>query len=343
MFHSYDEWSDLQEIIVGNVRGSIIPTVDQSLRNFMYANLSIEKIKEIIRPYDKMIIEESIEDLDNLSNKLTELGVKVYRPADFDHQNEIRNSYWSTTGWSNFCPRDIMLILGDVLIEVPSPMRSRIFEVHAYHDILYHFMKTGGKWISSPRPKIKDDSFQFDNLKVSTLKNKEILFDAANVIRMGKDILYQVSNSGNIFGYEWLKSIFPKYNIHLVKKSYSGAHLDSTIIPIKPGLVLFNSNRVFHNSYPEYFKNWDKIFFNDIVDTKSFDYGISTSAIGLNILSVNENLVIVDENQTPLMKKLKSFNIESIPMKMRHSRILGGGFHCVTLDLRRKGNFESYY
>ena len=40
-------------------------------------------------------------------------------------------------------------------------------------------------------------------------------------------------------------------------------------------------------------------------------------------------------NQTKLIKTLKDYNIESIPMPMRHSRTLGGGFHCVTLDLKR--------
>ena len=33
--------------------------------------------------------------------------------------------------------------------------------------------------------------------------------------------------------------------------------------------------------------------------------------------------------------RIEDYNIESIPMPMRHSRTLGGGFHCVTLDLKR--------
>ena len=63
--------------------------------------------------------------------------------------------------------------------------------------------------------------------------------------------------------------------------------------------------------------------------------GISSDAIGVNLLSVNEKLVIVDENQTELIKTLLRYGIESIPMPMRHQRTLGGGFHCVTLDLKR--------
>ena len=35
------------------------------------------------------------------------------------------------------------------------------------------------------------------------------------------------------------------------------------------------------------------------------------------------------------IKTLKQYGVESCPLPMRESRTLGGGFHCVTLDLRR--------
>jgi hypothetical protein len=30
------------------------------------------------------------------------------------------------------------------------------------------------------------------------------------------------------------------------------------------------------------------------------------------------------------------------PMPLTHSRVFGGGFHCVTLDVRRRGSLETY-
>ena len=36
------------------------------------------------------------------------------------------------------------------------------------------------------------------------------------------------------------------------------------------------------------------------------------------------------------MNILEQYKIESIPLSMRHARTLGGGFHCVTLDLKRE-------
>lgn len=214
-------------------------------------------------------------------------------------------------------------------------MRCRIFETWSYDDILHEAFDNGVKWFSAPKQRYKEESFNFDDLSKPTLMNEEILFDAPNVVRLGSDLLYQVSNSGNEKGAKWLRSMFPEYKIHIEKRAYSGAHMDSTIVPLSDGLVLFNGNRVTPNNYPKIFEKWDKIFFTDFVSSDSDKSGISSDAIGMNLLSINSDLVIVDEKQTELMKTLLRYDIESIPMSMRHARTLGGGFHCVTLDLLR--------
>ena len=56
------------------------------------------------------------------------------------------------------------------------------------------------------------------------------------------------------------------------------------------------------------------------------------------MLSIDPNTVIVDRQQTKLMDLLDRYNIEVVPLQLRHSRTLGGGFHCVTLDLIRSCN-----
>lgn len=341
--NSYDEWTQLEEVIVGRADNAIVPKSDFSVRNFMYAKLTLHEIEKLTGPYNQKIIDESNEDLENLCSELKKLKIKVHRPKIHNHHINFSTPDWISSGWANYCPRDILLVLGKNIIEVPSPMRSRLFEVHSYHDILYDAFQNECNWFSAPRPRLNDENFQFEDLSVPTLLNKEILFDAANVVRMGKDLLYQVSNSGNKKGYEWLKKMFPEYNIHLEEKAYSGAHMDSTIIPLREGLVLMNGTRVNKNKYPKIFEKWDKIFFENIIDLNSDRVGISSNSIALNLLSINENLIMVDMNQIPLMRELKKYKIESIPLNMRHSRTLGGGFHCVTLDLKRKGTFRSYF
>ena len=43
--------------------------------------------------------------------------------------------------------------------------------------------------------------------KLHKISEKEILFEAANTVRMGKDLLYLVSSSGNKLGAKWLQSV----------------------------------------------------------------------------------------------------------------------------------------
>jgi len=328
IIHSCNGWDPLKEIIVGDATGVRIPSFNLSMKNFMYANLSDNKIKSLVGSYDKQVIEETNEDLDMLAKTLNDLHIRVYRPE--------KRVY----GWMNYCPRDIFLVLNDTIIETPCVMSERINESFAYKHILNNIDRYG-KWIQAPTPQYLEESFNFDDLSKPTLMNEEIMFDAPNVVRMGKTLLYQISNSGNLKGYEWLCQTFPEYDIHIANH-YSGAHFDTTVIPLRPGLVLLNGHRCSKDNYPEIFKKWDKIFFTDIIDQYSENSAISSSVIGLNILSINEKTVMVDKNQTPLIKELKKYNIDSIPMSLRHAKTLGGGFHCVTLDLHREGKLEQY-
>lgn len=55
----------------------------------------------------------------------------------------------------------------------------------------------------------------------------------------------------------------------------------------------------------------------------------------MNMLSINPETVVIDAAQKKLITILKSKGIDSIPLTLTHSRTLGGGFHCVTLDTRR--------
>ena len=58
--------------------------------------------------------------------------------------------------------------------------------------------------------------------------------------------------------------------------------------------------------------------------------------VGINLLSIDENTVVVDNRQTELIKELKKYKIEALDCKIRHSRTLGGSFHCVTCDTIRE-------
>jgi N-dimethylarginine dimethylaminohydrolase len=347
---SNNDWDPLEEIIVGIAENALLPPLNKSTHSFVYAGEKWEDIQHLQGNHEQWVLDEGQEDLDRLADTLTGLGVKVHRPKVLDHTKEFSTPEWKTTGWYNFCPRDLLLPLDNMIIDCPSPMRSRYFETRAYNDYLYEQMKDGTQWICAPKPILEDSGFQLEHLKDATLLNNEIVFDAPNVVRIGKDLLCQISNSGNKLGFEWLNTILaPKgYRIHLAEKIYSYAHFDSTILPLRPGLVLFNADRVTPDNYPKIFESWDKIWFTGdklSVPTANMAGGIAPCSpyIGLNFLSVNEKLVICDIEQEELRRELGRWGIETIGLPCRQARTMSGGFHCSTLDVKRTGTLQDYF
>jgi len=348
--NSHNDWDPLEEIFVGVADHARIPTMDTSTHSFGFADFSYDEIKDLEGPSPEWVIDEANEDLDRLSDELRKLGVTVRRPEALNHSRPFKSPDWETTGWYTYCPRDLLLPLDNLIIDCPGAMRARQYETLAYRDFLYDVVDNGGDWLSAPRPRLLDESYQLDDLSIPTLTNKEIVFDAPNVVRLGKDLIYQVSNSGNLWGYKWLRNLLePRgYRIHLAEKFYSYSHFDSTVIPLRPGLVLFNGDRCTPDWYPPIFKDWDKIFISgdEVVDIGSNlkgEVSPCSKYIGLNMLSVNEELVIVDENQEHVRRELDKWGIQSIGLPMRQARTLSGGFHCVTLDTKRKGTLEDYF
>lgn len=345
--NTHNDWDPLEEIIVGHAHHARV-TLDRSQHSFSYADKTWNEIKGMEGPLPEWVIEEANEDIQGLVDVLESMHVKVHRPKIIDWNQEFSTLDWKSKGWHSWCPRDLILPLGDMLIETPSPTRSRYFETKLYDDILYEAFEDGALWLSAPKPRLLDDLYDIESdvKGRSTLLDKEICFDAPNIVRVGRDLLYQVSNSGNMKGFQWLKRLLEPlgYRLHY-SELYSYAHFDSTIIPLRPGLVLLNSSRVTPDNCPEIFKKWDKIYFEDCVTPRYKIPGYHSPCspyIGMNILSVDENTIICDSAQEPLMRELEKHNITSIPVKFRHAMTLAGGIHCATLDLRRKGALESY-
>ena len=336
MVKSCNEWDTLKEVFVGNIENANNPIKGKDLHCINYADRdNIDDVKEGY--YPEQVIEETKEDLEELVTTLKSFGVKVKRPQTQDNQLYFSTSDWCTNGYYTYCPRDSVVVIGDTIIESPMSLRSRYFETFSFRDDFIDYMKKGARWVSAPKPRLRDDCYQRENLDELTLTEVEPVFDAANILRCNDDILYLVSNTGNKLGAQWLQNFLgSKYKVHILENMYSYSHLDSTIALLREGLCLLNPTRVNEDNMPEVLKSWDKIWCPDMVDIGYYgDYNHASVWIGINLLSLNSNLVICDENQTELHKELYKHNIEVIPMKLRHSRTLGGSFHCVTMDVHR--------
>ena len=335
-----NDYDELKEIIVGVADFSGIPELNIAYMKCCFPEHTEDYIKKYVGFFPQQIIDEQNEDLNVLADTLKELGVTVHRPDLQYAEADTKSPHWHGKNWHYHCPRDLTLIVGDTMIETPSPHWNRQFETWAYRKIFTQLYDEGYNWIKAPIPILYDENYVEETEGVVSLYNEEILFEAANCVRVNEDILYQVSNTGNYKGGEWLQRVLgDKYKVHIADNLYSYAHLDSTIVPVREGLVVYNASRVTPDNEPEMFKLWDKIWVEDCFTPEEPPFGLPWGAsewIGMNFLSVNDKLAIVDKKQTELISKLKAKGIESIPLELRHDRIISGGFHCVTLDLKRK-------
>jgi len=344
--NAHNEWDPLEEIIVGIANDAHFPD-DPSFALTVDPKYSVpgHKFTELkLGPIAKQVIDETNEDLDGLVNILQGLGVKVRRPKPHADMHTIKTPYWQTERYFAYCPRDIFLTVGDTIIETPGMQRSRYFESFCYEDIYVDCVNQGGKWIAAPKPKLRDQDFNLCGTQYSILQNREPIFEAANVIRAGRDIIYLVSDGANELGAQWLQNTLGnQYRVNISTDLYSGLHIDSTITLLRPGLFLANPARVTADNIPAPLKNWDMIYAPEMINGEESDIGfISSTWLGMNLLVVNPNLAIVDAQQKELIALLEKNQMEVIPFTLRHGRKLGGGFHCATLDIRRKGQLEDY-
>lgn len=330
-----NEWGKLRELFVGTIGNANMPRHGVDLHAINYADKDIIPKEELGR-FDNKVYEETYEDLENLSKILTDLGITVRRPQTIETDNLVSNGFWETDQYYTFCPRDTVTVIGNTILEAPMTLRSRQFETYCFRDQFIDYMNQGSKWVSAPKPMLKDDSYQRTDLSKLTLTEREPVFDAANILRSNNDILYLVSNTGNKLGAKWLQNLLgDQYKVHILENMYSYSHLDSTIALLREGLCLLNPERVNENNMPEMLKSWDKIWSPPMVDIGYHKVERASLWVGINLLSVDENTVIVDNRQTELIKELKKYKIDALDCQIRHSRTLGGSFHCVTTETLR--------
>ena len=341
----HTEWDSLNVIIVGSAINARYPNRDSATFLIDYAD-NYNNVSQIPSGfYNQKIVDETEEDLGQLIELLEKLDIKVKRPSVDFLESSFSNGLWNATPEHVFCPRDSIVLIGNMVIEAPMVSRDRYFETFAFREIIKKHFDAGGYWISAPKPMLSDETFNFNTSDgFEMLTEYEPIYDAANILRVGEDILYLVSRSGNKSGAKWLQNILgTRYKVHLIEGIYDGTHIDTTIALVRPGLVILNPDRISKDNLPNFMKMWDIIYADNMIDVGySGEKPRASVAQAMNIRMVNPQLAIVEERQLPLIKKLNEKGIDVQPLPMRHSRSLCGGFHCATLDLQREGELERY-
>lgn len=322
--YSKNEWDPLKSVIVGIADDAKIPPSTAGLRTVNYADLTFSKYLTVKHGrYPQQVIDESNEDLETLCDFLRSESIDVLRPNSNDPE------------YYNYCPRDTVLVHDDIILATPMSLISRRDEWKASKN---HFDLA--KLIVAPTPEHNDiyNSACIGDPNILALKEHSPIFDAANILRCNDDLFYLVSNTGNKKGAKYLQEVVgPNKRVHTIENVYSYIHLDSTIALLREGLMLLNPSRIKSvDQLPEVLRNWDIIWAPEPVDIGHYPkYCNASTWISVNLLSINPNLVVLEEHQTNLRTELEKHNIDCAMLPLRHARTLGGTFHCVTLDLIR--------
>jgi glycine amidinotransferase len=180
------------------------------------------------------------------------------------------------------------------------------------------------------------------------LTDFEPCFDAASFARCGKDLFYQPDLVTNDFGARWLaRHLREEYRIHRVRfdDGHPPQHIDATMIPLRPGLVMVNPERPAIGDDMKIFtvNGWEIVEAVPSLAKKHFPTPEVSNWISMNVFNIDEHTIVAEEKETPTIRLLESMGFRGIALPFSHVYSFGGSFHCCTLDIRRSGGLRSYF
>jgi glycine amidinotransferase len=347
---SYTEWDPLEEVIVGIVDGACFPSWHLSLPPVLPPGQHETFRRMAGRPFPAERVAAAARELDEFARILEAEGVVVRRPEPIPQDRPYRTLDWTSTGMYAAMPRDALLVVGEEIIECPMAWRSRYYESLAYRPLLKEYFRGGARWTAAPKPQLTDEQFDQDWAEPGAddptrlvVTEFEPTFDAADFTRCGRDIIAQKSNVTNDFGIEWLRrQLGDEYRVHVFEFADTHPmHIDATLVPMAPGKLLVNPERV--PRVPDLFKGWDVLRAPAPVIPDSHPLYMTSKWINMNIFLLDEERVVVERQDEPMIMAMKSFGFTPIPCDFRNFNSFGGSFHCATLDVRRRGGLQSYF
>ena len=325
MINVYDEFTQLKEVILGDV------------------NMGLTKYLDF---HEKEIVTEILlETKDNITEiqKIYEsCGIKVHRPKiskQFDQQ--IMTPYFNTNGIRNpLSPRDPFIVLGDCILETAGYREDMMFEFLYYKEIFLNKFKTHkSRWVKMPAPSYTNDIDE----------DIEPILDAAQIMRLGKNIIVSEYGAANLPGVDWLKRHFPEFDIIGAGKKIQG-HIDAQIKIVRPGLLISPHPS---SDLPNCFSNWNVIHPVDASGNHLNSQGIlfrdddvENTFPSCAMMSLNEDTVFCYEHwkdsHKDFITTLENNKLNVIFVPFKHQHWFNQGLTCLTMELHRVGGKENY-
>ena len=261
-------------------------------------------------------------------------------------------------------PRDILLTVGNEILEATQSYRCRWFEYLAYRPLLNQYYEEDPemRWEAAPKPRLTDADYkpgyvdddvpEEQRLKWVAEKNfstteEEPLFDAADICRMGKDLFVQHGMTCNLKGIDWLRRHFPNHRFHSV--NFPGdpypIHIDASFVPVRPGLIINGPTRPLPEDQRKIFEinGWEIVEAAQPAHKKSPPLCWSSPWLSMNMFVLDPKTICVEASEVNQMEQMDKLGFEVIPVPFRDAYPFGGGLHCATADIYREGTCEDYF
>lgn len=362
--NSWNEWDPLQHIIVGRAQGTMVQAPEPAVCR-SWPEHGFPKGSFGLLPPDMQ--ERADEQLDAFAAMLARRGVRVDRPEPLDFSQAISTPDWQQASmFGCMPPRDLLLTLGNEILEAPMSYRSRWFEYLCYRPLLERYFREDARfrWESGPKPRLTERSYKpgynewYEQASAEErsripyeqnyiLTEEEPLFDAADLCRMGKDVMVQLSVTTNRAGLDWLRRHFPETRFHEATFLESHPmHIDATFVPLRPGLALLNKIRpILNESMKRFFaiNDWEVVECAEPFQSGPGKLSFCSQWLSMNTLSLDAKTICVNADETAQMEQFDKLGFDVIPVPFTAVAPFGGGLHCATADVRRDGALQEYF
>lgn len=363
--NSWTEWGRLRHVIVGRVAESAMtvgyePAVEAKMAGGA-------KLDPRAGPAPRAAEEclRAARALDGFAALLESYGVRVDRPTPLPSGEQVQTPTCAAPAlFTPMPPRDVLLTVGSTLIEAPMSWRCRYWESMCYRPLLEEYWRLDKKmrWYAAPRPQLTDRSYNLawgagsDAERLAAiagpepawcLSEEEILFDAADCLRFGRDLFVQSGATTNQQGIEWIARQLPECNVHTLQ--FSGCawptHLDGILAPLRPGLALICPERTLPPAQRALFEDfgWELVPAAPPASRAMPPNCASTPWLSMNVLCLDEHRVFVEASEVHQIAQLRDLGQEVIPVPLRDAYSFGGGLHCCTADVYRESSNESFF
>ena len=360
--NSWNDFDPLKHVIVGRADFSVIPPEEPATSEKVPID---SEMRGMWGPRPTATVEAANEQLDNYVTILQGLGVTVDRPTPLQWNQAIQTPDFRTeSGMTQMPPRDILLTMGGEIMSAANSFRCRYFEYLAYWPLMNQYFEQDPdfKWTQAPRPRLTDESYKHnyyderitleERLERTAAKDfvtteVEPMWDAADVMRVGKDLFIQHGLTTNRKAMEWFKRYYPDLRVHAV--NFPGdpypIHIDATFVPLRPGLIINNPHRRLPAEQREIFEanDWQIVDAAPPAHAAPPPLCYSSVWLSMNCLVIDHKTVCVEASEVHQMEQMDKLGMNVIPVPFRDAYAFGGGLHCATAAVFREGGCEDYF